>query len=267
MSTKESRRSAREKLAEERRQQALADARKRRMWNIVIAIVVVVVVVGLGALVLAKNNSAPSTAKALPATVTDQGGGVTAGKDTAPVTLNLWEDFQCPICKQFESVNAAQIATMTDAGAIKVIYHPLSFLDNNFNNDASVLAANAFGCSATYGLQQKYHNTIFANQPPREGTGYTNDQLIQWGKDIGITSSDFASCVNGGTYNDWVSQVESSGTTNGITGTPTIFINGVEYSSSKNKGQYGAFLTDPKALSDAIAAAASGSASPSPSGS
>jgi protein-disulfide isomerase len=267
MSSKESRRSAREKLAEERRAQALADARKRRMWNIIIAIAVVVVVVGLGALVLAKNNSGPGVAKALPATVTDQGGGVVAGKDTAPVTLDLWEDFQCPICKQFETVNAAQIATMTDAGDVKVVYHPLSFLDNNFNNDASVLAANAFGCSATYGLQQKYHNTIFENQPAVEGTGYTNTQLIDWAKGIGITSSDFTTCVNDGTYNDWVSQVESSGTTNGITGTPTIFINGQEYSSSVNKDQYAAFLQSPKALADAIAAAASGSASPSPSGS
>jgi protein-disulfide isomerase len=266
MSSKESRRSAREKLAEERRQQALADARKRRMWNVIIAVAVVVVVVGLGALVLAKKNSGPAHAD-WPKSVTENGGGVTVGKDTAPVTLNLWEDFQCPVCKQFESVNATQIATMTDAGDIQVVYHPLSFLDQHWNNDASVLAANAFGCSATYGLEQKYHNTIFANQPAQEGTGYTNDQLIQWGKDIGITSSDFASCVNGGTYNDWVAQVESSGTTNAITGTPTIFINGTEYSSSVNKREYGTFLQDPKALADAIAAAASGSPSPSPSGS
>lgn len=254
MSSKESRRSARDKLAEERRRQAEADRRRSRIINISIAVVVIIAVTALFLVVQKSRNSGPKTAT-LPATVSDNGGGITVGQDTAPVTLNLWEDFQCPICAQFEKVNSAQIVAMTDAGKIRVVYHPLSFLDDRFHNGASALAANAFGCSASYGLEQKYHNSIFANQPPTEGTGYTADQLIAWAKQDGITLSNFATCVNDMTYQGWVSQVEASGTTNSITATPTIFINGQQVKGA----DYTALLTDPKALETQVAAAASSS--------
>jgi protein-disulfide isomerase len=252
MSSKESRRSARDKLAEERRKQAEADKRRSRLINIGIAVVVILAVTAIFVLVQKQRNSGPPTA-ALPATVTTQGGGVNVGKSTAPVKLDLWEDFQCPICKQFEKINATQIAAMTDAGEIRVVYHPVSFLDQNNNNTASALAANAFGCSAASGLQQKFHNMIFMNQPP-EGTGYTTDELIQWGKDVGITASDWPSCVQKQPYADWVSQVESSMTAAGITGTPTVFIDGKLQTPAQMRNYY----TDPKALADAIAAAKSG---------
>ena len=252
MSSKESRRSAREKLAEERRRQAEADKRRARLINISIAVVVVLAVTVMFVLVQKSRNSGPATA-AWPKTVTHNGGGVTVGQDTAPVTLDLWEDFQCPNCKQFEKVNADQIVAMTDAGDIKVVYHPLSFLDQNNHNTASSLAANAFGCSADYGVEQKYHNTIYANQP-QEGVGYTADELIQWGKDDGITASTWPTCVQNQTYADWVKQVESSGTTNGISATPTIFINGKRVSPKEQLQM----MTTPVALQQAVTTAKSG---------
>ncbi len=48
-------------------------------------------------------------------------------------------------------------------------------------------------------------------------------------------------------YAGWVSQVEASGTTNAITATPTIFINGKQVKGA----DYTALLTDPKALAGA----------------
>jgi len=253
MSSKESRRSAREKLAEERRRQVEAERRRSRIINIAIAVVVILAVTTIFVLVQKSRNSGPATAT-LPKTVTQDGGGVTVGQDSAPVTVDMWLDFQCPNCKQFETVNAPQMAAMTDSGQIRVVYHPLSFLDQHWQNTASALAANAFGCSADYGLAQKYQSTVFANQPPVEGTGYTSDQLIQWGKDIGITDSNWPSCVQDQPYANWVKQVESSMTSQGVTGTPTLFINGQRVSPKEQ----GPMMTNPAAFKQAVAAAASG---------
>jgi len=148
MSSKDSKRSAREQLAEERKAQAAADKRKQTITNAIIVVVVVAVVVGIFVAVQASRTSGPDTA-ALPATVTEQGGGMPFG--TGPVTVDIWEDFQCPACKQFEATNAETLKQQAQANEITLVIHPLSFLDEKLGNDSSLLAANAFGCSAASG--------------------------------------------------------------------------------------------------------------------
>jgi protein-disulfide isomerase len=261
----QSKRAARDKLAEERRRQALADQRRRRLTNIAMVVAVTAAVVVIFVLVVAAKHKAPVTAT-LPPGVSQAGGGVVVGDPTAPVVLDLWEDFQCPVCKGFEAANANTIKTQVADGSLQVVYHPLSFLDQNNHNTASTLAANAFGCADAAGKALAFHNKVYENQPAVEGTGYTADQLIQWGQQVGITDPSFATCVNAGTYDNWVQQVEASGGTNGITGTPTLVVNGKRVSDSDRA----AMTTDPtlftKALASAATAAESG-ASPTPSSS
>jgi protein-disulfide isomerase len=261
--TKPNRREARDRLAEERRQRQLAEARRRRIWNAVIVVIAVVAIVAVGVLIAKKNNSGPPTA-ALPQGVSSQGGGVVVGSASAPVKVDLWEDFQCPHCKDFEHYNSQQLASMVASGQVQVTYHPLSFLDQSLQNDSSSRAANAFGCAADYGKAQEFHAIVFANQPTQEGVGYTDAQLIEFGKQVGITDSAWSSCVTGMKHAGWVQQVESSGTTAGVTSTPTIIINGKAMSPKDT----GLAQTGPDAFKQAVdAAAASSSSTPTPSSS
>jgi protein-disulfide isomerase len=250
--SKESKRSAREALAEERAKQAAADKRKQRLINSVIVAAVVVVVVVIFVAVQNSRTKGPADAS-LPQGVTQSGGPLTFG--TGPVTVDLWEDFQCPNCKQFESINGKYLKQQAESNQITLAIHPVTFLNQNLQNDSSTLASNAFGCAVPSGTTEalNFHSTIYDNQPP-ENPGqpaWDNSQLIGWAGQNGVSGSDFEACVNDGTFDAWTQQVTASMTNDAVTGTPTIFIDG--------KKQTNLNWTDPKALPAAIAAAQSSS--------
>ena len=112
---------------------------------------------------------------------------------------------------------------------MKAVYHPLSFLDRSLNNDSSLRSANASACAADEGKYLTYHDIVYTNQPAREGTGYTDQQLLQFGADAGITSKDFQTCVTGLKYQKWVKNgVQREAENRPVTATPTLYINGKE---------------------------------------
>jgi protein-disulfide isomerase len=69
---------------------------------------------------------------------------------------------------------------------------------------------------------------VYKAQPPEQDgqDAWTTDDLISIGNDVGIQGSQWESCVQDGTYNDWVKQVEASQQDKGVTGTPTVFVDG-----------------------------------------
>ena len=167
MTSKENKRAAREKLAVERKRQATAEKRRRTTINSVIAVAVVAAVVVVFVLVQNSRTSSSVSDAALPDLVSDQGGGMVFGD--GPVTVDLWEDFQCPSCKAFEAANGEYLNQQVDDGNITLVIHPLSFLDDNLSNTSSALAANAFGCSAAAGQTESlnYHAKLYEVQPRR----------------------------------------------------------------------------------------------------
>jgi protein-disulfide isomerase len=229
MSTpKETKNARRERLAAERAAAAVADRRRRRIFTALGVLVVALVVVGTGIAVQASRND--TSQAALPATVTEPGGPIVRNPDTTSVPiLDYWEDFQCPACKDMEVATGDAIRTMVAAGDVLVRYHMLSFLDGRLGNNSSKEAANAFACSADAGKQGEYHDTVYANQPATEGDGYTQEQLLLFGTEVGITGdafSTFSSCVTDLTYGDYVTSVQTAGSTQAIVSTPTVFLDG-----------------------------------------
>jgi protein-disulfide isomerase len=253
--SKDSKRGAREKLAEERRRDAAAAARRQRITNIVVAVVVIAVIVGIFIAVQSTRNSGPSDA-ALPAGISEPGAGASFGD--GPVTVDLWEDFQCPACKAFESANAASLDERVAAGDITLVVHPLSFLDQNLGNDSSLLAASAFGCAIDAGKGLEFHNKVYTNQP-EENPGqdaWSAADLVGWGNDVGISGADWDACVNEVAYRGWTEQVASSQTDAGVTSTPTVFVDGTP--AWKSADDSAPFFSSPDALNKVIDAAAQG---------
>jgi protein-disulfide isomerase len=259
------------------REAANAGERKReRTVRIVGGITVVVVVLGIiGVAVIAKNSqntdvsALPSAnpAAALPKGVlpTDDPHkyGVPYGTGTAAApVLEIWEDFQCPACDAVEKANGAGIESLADSGKIRLVWRPTTFLDGNLGNDSSARATAAWGCAIDAGKGKEYHNTIFANQPEKEGAGYTDEQLIAFAGDAGITGAaldTFTSCFADRTYLGWAANSTDVFYSSNIAGTPFALLNGVEVPT--------ATLVDQTALEALVAnppAAPAASASPSP---
>lgn len=205
--------------------------------KIVIAAVVavLVIVVAVGVVVwsqVSAQKELKADGKAVPAGAT-MGGPYPAfqdvtAKEGAP-TVEVFEDFQCPACGQFEGVLGGTLKELAAAGDIKLSYHTLNFLDRRLGNNGSTLATNGTFCAADAGKFQEFHDEVFAQQPT-EGRGWTVAQLKPLAEQVGITGEALATwqtCVEVGRYTNYVIAVNDNAFgKEGISGTPTYRING-----------------------------------------
>ncbi|MGC9671016.1 DsbA family protein [Planosporangium sp. 12N6] len=206
----------REQLARER-------ARARRMW-VSIATVAVLVIAGLAGWAVYESQRASSYAT--PAHATANGDGLVIG--SGPKTVEVYLDFICPHCKDFETAAGGDLTRMATSNQITLVYHPVAFLDRVSTTKYSTRSANAAGCASDAGKLAEYVKVLYANQPPEGGAGLSNDELIRLGHTAGITGSGFDSCVRDGTHNTWVQHVTDAAVNRGVTGTPTVYVDGKE---------------------------------------
>ena len=204
--------------------------------NLVIAVVVGVVLIMLVPTLLSKKTD--SSAK-IPASVSaDRGYGIVFndGLTGVPV-LDIYEDFQCPICAQFEKLQGDYIESLITAKKATVVYHTLSFL-----GPESVNAANAAACSADQGKFLEFHKTLYANQPAENTGAWTTQYFATLGLGLGIASPDYDKCVQGQDYMGWVKNVAEEGSKRNINSTPTVLINGKEIDRNTAYGSLADFM-------------------------
>lgn len=192
--------------------------------------------------------------------------GVVYGKKAA-ATVDIYEDFQCPVCAQFEQQSHAWLDEAVKKNLAQVRFHTVSILDNSSNgNRYSTRAANAAICASDVSVDffVAYHNVLYGTDPngnqiqPREGTNGRSDlDLIKYATFAGIPTQDsatFSSCVTGQQHVGLVQAITDRFSQDGMTGTPTIKVNGKTLSTN-----------DLKALQDAVAAADKNGPAPEPS--
>jgi protein-disulfide isomerase len=151
-------------------------------------------------------------------------GGVKVG--TGPVTVDVYLDFMCPHCKDFEESAATTLDTLASSGSATVVYHPLAFLDRYSTTRYSTRSAAAAGCAADAGKFVEYAKVLYANQPPENSAGLDDDKLIELAGTVGIDTGTFGQCVRDGTHASWVDGVTEAATKRDVTGTPTVLVNG-----------------------------------------
>ncbi|WP_142131108.1 DsbA family protein [Arthrobacter sp. SLBN-83] len=256
---------AREKARLIREAQAKKDKRNKLLigWGIVAAVVVILVVVGLvvagniqrnapiadkgptpananahgGVTLLANNQVAktePATVDAAslgdapktpPAEVVAPGAEAEAGK---PVKVVLYVDFICPVCKNFETQYNDQLTSLRNDGKITVEYRPLGFLDSRSTTNYSSRAANAAACVANTAPEKyaDYFNALYAQQPAEGSAGLSDNDLKKMASDMGV---DINSCVDDKTYRPFVKFTTKEASAIGVTGTPTVFVDGKQW--------------------------------------
>ena len=103
-------------------------------------------------------------------------GGVLVGDTNARKSMVLFEDPQCPYCREFEELNGARITAALAAGELAIEYRMRSFL-----GPESVRADNALALAAEAGLFDELRHELFAAQPPEGTGGFTNEDLLRLG--------------------------------------------------------------------------------------
>ncbi len=228
-----------ERAAQMRRERARQQQRRTRILvTAIVAVVVVILVVAAVAIIprLGKDGPTPEgvtadngfryTAADVPGTGAPTASGTAPA--IAPVEVVLYEDFQCPTCKAFESAAGSYLEEQVALGAADVEYRPIAILDRASSTAYSTRSASAAACvyeDAGIDVYVKFHDALYANQPPEGGTGLTADNLAQIAEQSGASDS-VASCISRGAYEDWTARATEAASKAGVTGTPTVRVNG-----------------------------------------
>lgn len=233
------------------------------LWTVAAAVIGVVVIGG--AILLTQKPSTSSLGNPIsPGVLTPAdipANGTTLGNPSAPVTLDLYSDFQCPHCQAFAfEIEPKLITNYIRSGKLKLVYH--DFIVNDKGGTESTDAANAALCANDQGKFWPYHDWLFANQHSEGSGAYTKDRLKTMGGLLGLNASQFNSCVDNGQHNAEINSAQSS-VPSDAGGTPASYVAGKLINGAAGAG----YLPSYEELAAAIDAALNPSASPSPSAS
>ncbi|WP_395297360.1 DsbA family protein [Kitasatospora hibisci] len=155
---------------------------------------------------------------------------ITYGKADAPHTLEVYEDFRCPYCERLETTTGKTVQQLADAGTYKVEYHLATFLDQGLGGKGSRTALAAAGAALNEGVDKfkQFHDVLYANQPDEREDGFAdvNHLLDLAGQVPGLKTDGFVKAVQEGTYLPWADQVNKAFDRSGVTGTPTVKLDG-----------------------------------------
>ncbi|MGN9839393.1 thioredoxin domain-containing protein [Nonomuraea sp. H19] len=241
--------SARDKIRE---QQAAARARdkRKRLVTYVTAGVVAVAAVGLGWWYTASTYRSEEAAGAVaPITVQSDGSVVMAQAGVTKPVVDIYEDFQCPACKEFERISGQTFKNLAAEGKAKIVYHPITIFSQEPTKSNSVRAGSAARCVADGKQWMTFHDLLYAKQPAETVEGFKPAELVQWGKEAGVTAPGFEQCVT--TEKNAQAQLAYSkkiGDEQKLTQTPTVKLNGTEIDNQ--------VIFSPQELRDAVTEAA-----------
>lgn len=221
---KSANRVVREQLAREKR-------RTQVLWTTVAAVSVLLLAGLIGWSVWSSQRTGDYTA---PPGANKAATGIALGD--GPVTVDIYEDFICPGCGQFEQLSGAALDKLVEEGKATVVYHPVAFLDRFSTTDYSTRSSAASGCAAKGGKFREYAKGLFEKQPPEGGAGLSNDELADIAANVGLDKDEFSSCLKDGTYKSWTAHVTEEASKAGVDRTPTVLVNGKPLEDTRPEG-------------------------------
>jgi protein-disulfide isomerase len=147
--------------------------------------------------------------------------GTTLGKNSAPVTIYLYEDFQCPICGQFSRETFPEVVDRSvRGGEVKVVSEPLTFIGPD-----SVLAARAALAAGEQNRYWPYASLLFENQQ-QENSGYVTDEFLNGlAQDTpGLDTDQWSADLKGSAFTQELEAAQAKAQSSGVDSTPTLVI-------------------------------------------
>jgi protein-disulfide isomerase len=156
-------------------------------------------------------------------------GAATLGPAGAKVTMVVFEDFECPFCAR-ASANLKQFASKFPKGVRFVFKHfPLASLHAN-----AQLASEAAVEAQAQGKFWQYHDKLFANQKALERA-----DLERYAQEVGLDLGRFKAALDSRKHQAVVERDLAEGQRAGVSGTPTVFLNGRKYQGPRGYNPLG----------------------------
>jgi len=145
------------------------------------------------------------------------------GPDDAPVTIVKFEDYQCPFCREIQPILRELLSRY--GGKIRLVHKDLPL---DAIHPQAHQAAEAARCADEQGKFWIYHDALYANAPEA-----SLERLKNYAKEVGLDVKAFDHCLGSGKFKPAVQRDLMDGAQLGVTGTPTLFINGREISGNQ----------------------------------
>ena len=210
-----------------RAEQERAERRRRTLVVAAVVVVVLAIVFAIGYAVQSSSDNSGTAGSTPGGTVGKY--AVPAGPADAPTKIVVYEDFMCPFCGEFEKVTRSAVQGGIDAGTVQVQYHVLNFLDRSSTTRYSTRAASALGAvldTSGPAVAKKFHDLLYEHQPQEGSAGLSDAQLLDFAVQAGASRSAVSSAISSQKYKNWVANVTDQASKDGVTGTPTVLING-----------------------------------------
>ncbi len=211
------------------KQEAIRRRALRRRRNQLLVIgglvaVTVAVIIGIAIVI-----SQPTNFEKIPAAATTDERPFELGPADAKVTIEEFGDFQCPACQQWHVTTQGQVIdTYIKAKKdVKFVFKPYPFLDGRSTGRESHVTQEGAYCAGDQNRYWDYHNALYDNQPKGENTGYwTTDRVKELAKVLKLNTDTFNSCMDSNKYRNKTNTDATTAVSRGVTGTPTIAVNG-----------------------------------------
>lgn len=175
----------------------------------------------------------------------------TMGRADAPVTVEIWSDFQCPGCRQLaQRIEPALIADFVVPGTARLVYRDAAFQGKRVQRpyDESVEPAAAARCAADQGAFWSMHAWIFANWNGENEGAFRAERLRAIAEASGLDIARYDSCMAVGDKQAAVRAETQQAISLGVAVTPTLVINGEMYDGGLNTAEIVAAIRDAAGL-------------------
>jgi protein-disulfide isomerase len=212
---------------------------------IIIIVLVLVAALGGGALLMRSSDTTttqPNIAQ-MPPTVTTTSATPTAaapaprpaaatanlqnahlhGRADAPLLIEEYGDFQCPPCGFFHPI-LKRIEGEYET-RVRVAFHHFPLRTLHKHADEAARAAEA---AALQGKFWQMHDLLFQKQNEWKDAPAARPMFLNYARTLGLDLGKFTQDIDSPVIRDRVLAHENHGTARGVTGTPTVFLNGRE---------------------------------------
>jgi protein-disulfide isomerase len=146
--------------------------------------------------------------------------GREAGNAAAPVTVELWMDYQATASATIANQLEPELRTRVGKGAIRVVQRDLATL-----GDESVLAAAAARCVASQGGPAWLTNDVLSVSARGQGQGiYTPVSLLRFASRLGLDVRAMSDCLDDPAVSADVRAETATGTAGGLTSAPAVVV-------------------------------------------
>jgi protein-disulfide isomerase len=207
-------------------------ARKTNWFAITITLIIIAIIAGVTVAVTVANSRSDNSSVVGTQTprgtgIDQQVGALTFG--SGPHTVDVYLDFMCPYCNQFEQTYDSQLQKLAKDNRITFRLHPVNLLDRFSTTSYSSRSASALFSAAekNHDAVIPYMRALYAHQPAENSAGLSDNQLIQYAKESGV---DIASSQSGHPFVKFVSDQTKNtmpaDPADGNQKTPTVVIDG-----------------------------------------